>query len=818
MDPRLDPSIIKHEHLRRTVRDEVCYAVKDHVAVSHDVLRQMVRDEVSAAGKDGDVTGGNVLRRMVREEVHQAVDDKEVVEGVLSRSLADDKWMGKIEAAVLQFLKKDFNKVLALGADSYHFRRWDELQAEIRELRRAVGKEPQHDEVSHTRQMVGDVRESHDKLVTEVTSLRERLQFATERLEVMEGQSKTSHDALDRQKAFHFKVLEEQSNELKEEVKKETAKFAEGFTRDIQRLEQEIQGLHNDRTWLHRQEEALSSRCRDIEKRVDESSALTQESNATAQAAVQEAKGQAEKGLAQLHERVDQSHANLQKLYEDLREQVAHEAIRTRSFGETAGKVSEVEKEQLRKEMRDHVNGFQVMMTDSHVHEKKQRETLREDLKDEQRRIHEALERRLHETLRQKTSAIAEEVDKKNSENKVLHEKLQVAVIRGYEAVEAQFREVLSQQIAALRNDFNACLREAQVEQARNIQTQESQRSDSARAAAEQEQRQQQAIEERLSVLKALEQRLSALQAAQESVDGRLRQAMQALEQRLSALQAAQESGDGRVRQELQAEVQAIRAEIDASNQGGQKAVASVDQQLREQLRGACEALERRHSDVAQRLDRLDAEKERAEQRHEQRHRELRSALEEGGQATEKRLNESLSSSLNKQQSHEAASNEQCRAISTECSHKVHAVAYSLLEVIGEVQLVGQPAEAQAKRNKLHNRLCDRLGSSLTQMQEEALGDAAAASQARGLSGNQSSRHNAHHPTFGADGETTISAMAADGHGLQQFGDGSVYLPPVHRPSQPPTPKPSRSPRFGDSLREIRGLRLGDYQTADWNS
>jgi len=707
-------------------------------------VRQIVNEELAEAIKEGDITP-NLLRRIAREEVARAVDDREMVEAVLARSLADGKWIGKIEGAVLQFLKKDFDKVLALGADAYHFRRWDEMQAEMRDLRRAVGKEQRHDEVSHTRELVGNVREKHNELSSEVQALRERAELASERLEALEGHGRNTHECFERQKAVHFKILDEQANELREEVQKETAKFSERFRVEIERVEQDIKALHHDRTWLHRQEEALGSRCRELEKRMEETSAWTKESHAHTHAVAQEAKGHAQQGVAELTDRVDQSHARLQKLYEGVRESVA--------LNET-GKASEA---QLRQEMHEHVAGLQAALADTHSKEKNERTTLSE-----------AMEGRLHAMIEEKTTTLGSHLENTHAENKVLHEKLQTAVVKGYEAVEVQFREALSQQVEALRADFSERLQETVALQAQNA----AERHEELRAEGAQRS-------------EALEQRLG-----------------EAFQERISHLQASQQEGDGQVRQEMQAQLQAIRAEIDASAKGGKEAVADVHAKLQE----SHGKLEKRHADVTARLDAVDAEKAKTEQRH----RELRTALEDGDQALETRLNKSISEGVLR--AGEDAYHQNFQAVSKECTHRVHAMAYSLLEVIGEVELTGTPAEAQVKRSTLHNRLCDRLGGRLLQPGEEAPAAAQASRQGSSASSSRAL------PALGAEMSFASSPVDKDPPSRLDVGEAPVYLPPVQKPTLPSTPKPQRSPRFGDSLREMRSLRLVDYHSNDWTT
>lgn len=754
-------------------------------------LQRSASQEAADALKEGDLTGPSSLRRAVREEVARAVEDKEVVEAALAQSLTDGKWVSKIEGAVLQFLRKDFDKVLALGADAYHFRRWDELQAELRDLRK-TGVSDQEQEVSYTRELVGNVRDRHNDLSSEVIALRERLELASERLEALEGHSVHGHEALEWQKAFHFKILEEQSNELRDEVLKVTAKLGDGFRKDIEALQKDVQGLHHDRIWLHRQEEALSSRCRDLEKRLEDSSARTQESHAAAHAAAQEAKGE----TAEVAKRLNDSHANLTELCTGLRERIV---------------LQEASKADLRKEVQEHVASIQALVAVSHAQTKSQRDAFGEDLRAEQRSSHEAMEARVHGLVGDKIDALDEELKKSHAENKVLRAKLEKAVVKGYEAVEAQFREALGQQVAALRADLMET-------QAQHAERHKELQGTGAQAHA------------------ALEQRL-----------------LQAVQEQHSQLQAAHETGHKQLREEVKAQLHSLRADLEATAKGGQEAVQGVE----ERLRDAREALEGRHADVAQRLAKLDAEKELGEQRH----RELRSTLEDGDQAVERRLEQSFANGLHRHS--EAAYQQSYLAVSKEHSHKLNAMAYSMLEVIGEVQLMGSPAEVQTKRSTLHNRLCDRLGGRVLPPGEEAR-DSADAGKASRVASSASTRPGTSTtrpgttptlpssvptrpstvptrpgtgplqalPSFGVEpsfGDEPAfppppGGLQKDAPPLHDFGDGPVSLPAVPgssqvaKPSQPSTPKPTRPGRFGDSLREIRSLRLSDYNSNDWGT
>jgi len=234
---------------------------------------------------------------------------------------------------------------------------------------------------------------------------------------------------------------------------------------------------------------------------------------------------------------------------------------------------------------------------------------------------------------------------------------------------------------------------------------------------------------------------------------------------------------------------------------------------------------------------RLEAERQQAERRHQ----ELQAAQGDS-RATEARLSEGLDERLEKLR--ESMYQESFRLVGKECAHKLHAVAYSLLELISEVEIAGAtPAEVRDKRSTLHRRLCDRLGSNNNpgspwsgrdrgqdrELPEEPAAEPAALQASIGSSSMPSLAESALEKPAPADPRLVWEAelekpLAPEPRRAWKeqppvqvdFGEPQVYLPPVVQ--KPATPRPQRMPgRLSDNLREIRSLRLVDYH-ADWHT
>merc|ERR1712079_29899 len=144
---------------------------------------------------------------------------------------------------------------------------------------------------------------------------------------------------------------------------------------------------------------------------------------------------------------------------------------------------------------------------------------------------------------------------------------------------------------------------------------------------------------------------------------------------------------------ELQSHLGSQVTELRSALSKGDQNLGGVEQRVHERL------LEHENG-TGKRLElsqeQLERQQRQLEAAVEQRHRDLAIAVAARDEAVEAKLNEALEAPL---------------GVQRECGHRLNAVAYSLLEVIGEVEFSGTSSEQREKRAKLHQHLCDRLSA-----------------------------------------------------------------------------------------------------------
>jgi len=247
--------------------------------------------------------------------------------------------------------------------------------------------------------------------------------------------------------------------------------------------------------------------------------------------------------------------------------------------------------------------------------------------------------------------ALQAEVVENHADIRTLHEKLQTAVVDGFAAVDRQFRDAIKKQVDAIRVEFSRGHQD-EVEDLRNE------------------------LEGKLENHELNQQQLRAEAAAI----------------RKELVRAQQRSGPGADRQVIAREVEAQLSDHKAIQQGLHAKVVQATENI--------ESMTEHAASVGHRI-------ELSQDHNERKHRELQLSIEQRCRELQiviAKLDQSVDGKL--QQVSEVN-----QTLGKDNSQKLQAVAYSLLDIIEEVQFGGSAQEAGETRSKLHKDLCLRLGA-----------------------------------------------------------------------------------------------------------
>jgi len=418
------------------------------------------------------------------------------------------------------------------------------------------------------------VRDKHNLLAQEVVELRESFDHVSGRVSAMEARAKNVIESAERKKDYHVRVLEGKSEELRSEVRKEHNSFIEGARNQMERMEKDLQMLQTDRTWLMCQEKSLSERCEKLEKQHQEVT-------------------KASKDEIQQHAKRNDS---------------ALKAL-TDAVNNNRGGASQADLDD-----RHHLHNREIDLLRAECKEFRETHALDQEVADTRLRNFESEAKRNQEQIR------------------LLHEKLQTAVMNGFLAVDKQFRDVLAEQVAILRKEIS----EGQAEHTADRQMLDER------------------LQAQIHVLEAAHQELHTQAIADKartnggtSTANQVGQAMQGVEQRLQGALAEHASAIGQ------------RIEL------GQE-----------------------HTDAKHRELQVSVER---------RHRDQWLAIQAREETVDQRLQELQDAS------------DATKSVGKDNGSKLHAVTYSLLDLIEEAELTGPTSEAREKREKLHKDLVARV-------------------------------------------------------------------------------------------------------------
>jgi len=191
------------------------------------------------------------LKEVVREVVTCSVADLVgVIEGLIERVLSTGNFATIIQGTVSSVLQRDIDEMLAGSAQTFHFRRWEEVEGQVRDIREVLeASQKSWEEVAGrtaTPKASGDTTE---RLSAEVGSVRERLEWALQ--EFMSPQSAEVRGCLD--------GLEGRVEEVREELQWYASKQADAVRGEIAPLLQDLKGLKRAVEVLNKQFAKLSS-------------------------------------------------------------------------------------------------------------------------------------------------------------------------------------------------------------------------------------------------------------------------------------------------------------------------------------------------------------------------------------------------------------------------------------------------------------------------------------------------------------------------------------------------------------------------------
>lgn len=219
------------------------------------------------------------LEEVVREVVACSVGEiVEIIEALIDRSFQSGKFSGSIEGVVTRFFRRDIHRVLASSTESFHFKRWDEVESQVADIREALEATQKKFEESGPRreQPAGATAQSVATLSQELGAMRERMEWTLQ--EFLAPQSAEVQGSIE--------GLEGRIEEVREEARWYTSRQVDALRRDFLPMTEDIQG--NSRAL-----EVLTGRCIDIANRVDQAADSAVEAAAAAKRAERSAENAA---------------------------------------------------------------------------------------------------------------------------------------------------------------------------------------------------------------------------------------------------------------------------------------------------------------------------------------------------------------------------------------------------------------------------------------------------------------------------------------------------------------------------------------------
>jgi len=195
------------------------------------------------------------------------------VDALIARTFNSGKWHNMIEEAVTDFLRKDFDKVLALSADSYHFRKWEETQHEVRQLREILPKARANWELAAGRDRI--------QVNAELEPLRKGLQDMQEASSIHTARHREATTRLDSLEALslqlqtesHQKVglteFEQHTSLMKREIHKQSTLLEAHKSEIPDSMKEHVAPVSEDLEGLQRAHEKLSAHCADVANRTE---------------------------------------------------------------------------------------------------------------------------------------------------------------------------------------------------------------------------------------------------------------------------------------------------------------------------------------------------------------------------------------------------------------------------------------------------------------------------------------------------------------------------------------------------------------------
>lgn len=191
------------------------------------------------------------LKEVVREVVSCSVADLVgVIEGLIERVLSTGDFATIIKGTVSSVLQRDIDEMLASSAQTFHFRKWEEVEGQVRDIREVLeASQKSWEEVAGRTATAKPSGDTTERLSAELGSVRERLEWALQ--EFISPQSAEVRGCLD--------GLEGRVEEVREELQWYASKQADAVRGEIAPLSQDLKGLKRAVEVLNKQFAKLSS-------------------------------------------------------------------------------------------------------------------------------------------------------------------------------------------------------------------------------------------------------------------------------------------------------------------------------------------------------------------------------------------------------------------------------------------------------------------------------------------------------------------------------------------------------------------------------
>lgn len=262
------------------------------------------------------------LKEVVHEVATCAISDiVGIVEVLVDRSFKTGKWCSLIESSVTRYLQKDFDKVLALSADAYHFRRWDEVQASLGSLKKDLTQSCDAWEAHESRQV--DAKADTVKLGMAVDDLRTRLEAGLK-------ERSATHRAEDQAKEAFARIdsVRDRIEEVHNHHKINSSVQLSSMRGELEKIRQDgsHEPLKEEIRGMHRALEVVGIRCAEVAARSEKASADVerkfQEYDATTKAGVlaslRTSERELRRELSEHDARLDEAHAHVASVREEL--------------------------------------------------------------------------------------------------------------------------------------------------------------------------------------------------------------------------------------------------------------------------------------------------------------------------------------------------------------------------------------------------------------------------------------------------------------------------------------------------------------------